>query len=559
MGVRNLLLFLLLLLCPPANAETFNDYVTGLPLASPLTGTELGYIIQGGISKKFTPNEMLSFIGGSGVFNVRAKYGAVPDGITDNSAAITSAFAATNSFVSGIPTVYFDCDTSTTTCVYNYGGSGTSPINPTRATSIVCAPGATLNYTGTAHAIDMGPVGGSGDFQLERYLIQGCRFTGGASYTAGIYFYDKIINSAVLENVFYNFGNSTGFTIVYSANNWLPIVVSNLWSDDDGKTRNMIDAHTLQNGYLLFTNNIAGCLNGLTVVAGCDPAQESVGIWTRSSVIANNDIEDHNPAVILGSCQTCGGGVGVTIKGNHFEDNTGVLHPAIAIGDPGGPGEVSPVTYVTENTIYWPSPASGVPIVGPSTASSGMHSLQNSYFTRNWFQSHPGAGAVYINTNQGTLNTFSENIDDSRQILTQSSTPTLTDTGFAETKTFLPLFIQGSATAGYVNKLASWDSTGTLITPGSFHSIALALGCANSVASGTAQTCSVSGPAPAANDMIIFSTNTTNTGALTINVNSSSAAPVKKTNGTANLGAGDIVAGIPYVLTFDGTNWQLRP
>ena len=86
-----------------------------------------------------------------GVFNVRLMYGAVPDGSTDNSTAIANAFAASNGFTNGTPTVYFDCDTDTTTCQYNYGGSGISPINPLVPTTIECAPGVTLKYTGTGN------------------------------------------------------------------------------------------------------------------------------------------------------------------------------------------------------------------------------------------------------------------------------------------------------------------------------------------------------------------------------------------------------------------------
>lgn len=57
--------------------------------------------------------------------------------------------------------------------------------------------------------------------------------------------------------------------------------------------------------------------------------------------------------------------------------------------------------------------------------------------------------------------------------------------------------------------------------------------------------------------MIIYKTTTTNTGALTLAVNGATASPVKKTNGTTALAAGDIVGGAYYTLIYDGTNWEL--
>jgi hypothetical protein len=83
------------------------------------------------------------------------------------------------------------------------------------------------------------------------------------------------------------------------------------------------------------------------------------------------------------------------------------------------------------------------------------------------------------------------------------------------------------------------------------------LTCADSSGSGTAQSCTTSPSfTPAANDCIVYTTTTSNTGALTINVNSVGAKSAVKWQGTA-LAAGDVPANKPVLACYDGTNWNL--
>jgi len=66
-------------------------------------------------------------------------------------------------------------------------------------------------------------------------------------------------------------------------------------------------------------------------------------------------------------------------------------------------------------------------------------------------------------------------------------------------------------------------------------------------------------PAPAAyftGMMVVFTANTANTGAATLNVNSLGAKAIKKQKDVA-LGDGDIKAGQVVVVVYDGTNFQL--
>jgi len=81
--------------------------------------------------------------------------------------------------------------------------------------------------------------------------------------------------------------------------------------------------------------------------------------------------------------------------------------------------------------------------------------------------------------------------------------------------------------------------------------------CADTSGSSTAQSCTTSPSfTPTASSCIVYTTTTPNSGALTINVNSSAADPVQKWLGTA-LAAGDIPANRPIVTCFDGTNWNV--
>jgi hypothetical protein len=83
--------------------------------------------------------------------------------------------------------------------------------------------------------------------------------------------------------------------------------------------------------------------------------------------------------------------------------------------------------------------------------------------------------------------------------------------------------------------------------------------CVAASASGTAYTCSTSPTfTPAAQDMILFEADVANTGATTLNVNSSSAAGVKKQGGGTALVANDFLASQWVPLIYDGTNWQMQ-
>lgn len=91
------------------------------------------------------------------------------------------------------------------------------------------------------------------------------------------------------------------------------------------------------------------------------------------------------------------------------------------------------------------------------------------------------------------------------------------------------------------------------------HNITLPLQCAAASGSGTAYTCTTSPSfTPADGDAILFEADVANTGSATLNVNSSSAATIKKQGGGTNLAANDLLAGQDTLLIYDGTNWQMQ-
>lgn len=91
------------------------------------------------------------------------------------------------------------------------------------------------------------------------------------------------------------------------------------------------------------------------------------------------------------------------------------------------------------------------------------------------------------------------------------------------------------------------------------HNASVPLQCSAASASGTAYTCTTSPSfTPAIGDAIIFKADVANTASATLNVNSSSAATIKKQGGGTNLVANDLLASQSVVLIYDGTNWQMQ-
>jgi hypothetical protein len=96
------------------------------------------------------------------------------------------------------------------------------------------------------------------------------------------------------------------------------------------------------------------------------------------------------------------------------------------------------------------------------------------------------------------------------------------------------------------------------ITNATGHNEVIPLICKDTSGSGTVQTCNTAPSyTPVAGDSIIYETTTSNSGDLTVNVNSLGAVHVRKWQAAAVLASGDLAAGIYMYMTYDGTYWEL--
>jgi len=270
------------------------------------------------------------------VFNVTA-YGAVADASTDNATALASVFTASNAITSGIPTVYFTCETGKQ-CQYNYSAG----IHPTIPTTIRCDPGVTLDYTGSAHAVDLGPTTLTGSTYQTTYVVQGCRFTGGAMMTEGIYVNNLVLAPRILNNTFLNWGGTNNvFGIYFNGEVDDPLVQGNTFIDIDNAVHNMLRVDPGSGGaissQLRFIDNwgYAAMPPGMMNMEGGSSADNAgIGVWAAGikSQIKNNNLNWFQPDVRIGSQS-----IDTDIVGNSFEaPQATVSTGVIQYGDPAG-------------------------------------------------------------------------------------------------------------------------------------------------------------------------------------------------------------------------------
>lgn len=91
------------------------------------------------------------------------------------------------------------------------------------------------------------------------------------------------------------------------------------------------------------------------------------------------------------------------------------------------------------------------------------------------------------------------------------------------------------------------------------HIVSNPLECAAASGSGSTYTCTTAPTfTPAQGDHVLFKADLANTGAATLNVNSTAAKGINKQGGGTALAANDLLAGQWTVLIFDGTNWDMQ-
>jgi hypothetical protein len=82
--------------------------------------------------------------------------------------------------------------------------------------------------------------------------------------------------------------------------------------------------------------------------------------------------------------------------------------------------------------------------------------------------------------------------------------------------------------------------------------------CSDSSGSGTVQSCNTNPTfTPVSGSSILYTTTTSNTADVTVNVNSLGAKHIRKNSGAAVLASGDLVAATPVQLIYDGTYWEI--
>lgn len=144
-------------------------------------------------------------------------FGAVGDGVVDDTAALTALAAWVNSRpkYSNPVTVYFPNGT------YLYSGG----LDFIRPVAVYGHQGATLKYTGSGKALAVGdptPEGSptADNFYQGEYTIEGLRFTGGESATHGIFIKSFVFTPRVRNCLFIDFGNSASYDIYAQYEDW---------------------------------------------------------------------------------------------------------------------------------------------------------------------------------------------------------------------------------------------------------------------------------------------------------------------------------------------------
>lgn len=235
---------------------------------------------------------------------------------------------------------------------------------------------------------------------------------------------------------------------------------------------------------------------------------------------------------------TGGGGAG---------DNAGVAGQSMYYALSGTVGSPQPgLTWIGSNATFGGSIAAVGPVsIGssPPTACSPASGCVAS--TEASTAGTPTASVDYCRADS-TAHGYKCSLNNAAEFLSGMNFP-LSGTGTKLQSTNL-----GSSVAG----VAGLDANVNTIQA-SAHTMSLPLACSDSSGSGSAQSCSTSPTfTPASGDTILYSTTTTNTGDVTINVNASSAVHVRKWQASSTLASGDLKANTPLLLTYDGTYWE---
>ncbi len=229
--------------------------------------------------------------------------------------------------------------------------------------------------------------------------------------------------------------------------------------------------------------------------------------------IEGNTLENTGGCIKLGDYQASG-----KILYNFCELGNG------STGSNGAAIDIDGGTNAGSNLLIVGNIVNTLAAASPTLANIRVNNASTTLLSRNTLERNSGAStSIVVTTNAG-----STYIDNEYYVPTSDAYPhTYTDAG-----------------------------TGTVVA-GTAHSLSTPRIC-NATGSATAQTCTTSlFYAPSAGDEFIVVTNTTNTGALTLNINGAGAIPVKKWGGSTAVQSGDVCTAHFFKMTLNTNGTSL--
>jgi len=297
-------------------------------------------------------------------------YGAVADGVTDN----TAAFAAVADAVNRSPprsaapaTVLFPPGT------YAYAG-GLVFSAPVR----LSGAGATLDYRGRDEAVKLGPDGLSLRTYANHlnYAVEGLTFTGGAAMTQGIYFNTFVTQPRVSGAAFVNFGGGRAYAIWFQSQNWDARVSDARFYADDGNVHQLIRANGIATDGTSDMGQSRLTVSNILAKNRATAGGQVVGIYTNgfNASITNSRIEGFSPGIQVGA----NGGASSAfthIDLVYMEVDRGA-YPCILYGEADGPYRASPVDNLSVArsycTVHDTELGATAGFLGPAGPSSGL-------------------------------------------------------------------------------------------------------------------------------------------------------------------------------------------
>lgn len=221
-------------------------------------------------------------VGGGLVTNTAASANTsvTANGTLSNSQGWAMASLELRTIQATIPTVYFPAGN------YNYS-SGLNFPNPV---TLKGEPGSQLCYTGSAHAIDFGPVGLTiQTLVIPDFTIQGLTITCGGNMTQGVYSNTWLENIHILNNTFINFGNGNACMLDAPGENDDYLVSNNKFFIVNGMTTAGVYCGNVTNTQLRFIGNNLACFSPNKAGYGTSGAcGYNVGPGIASEGIASN-------------------------------------------------------------------------------------------------------------------------------------------------------------------------------------------------------------------------------------------------------------------------------